>query len=53
MNKRVILALKNAPWLSRHLTFQKPYEMDELANVVRSMETCSGKDWGGVLATQF
>jgi len=31
------LALKQAPWLSRHALFQKPYEIDEIANTVRSM----------------
>jgi hypothetical protein len=32
-----VLALKKAPWLARCPMFQKPYEMDEMANVVRSM----------------
>jgi hypothetical protein len=31
------LALRTAPWLSSHPLFQKPYEMDEIANTVRSM----------------
>ena len=31
------LALKKAPWLSRVPVFQKPYEVDEIANTVRSM----------------
>jgi hypothetical protein len=31
------LALKKAPWLSRYALFQKPYEVDEIANTVRSM----------------
>jgi hypothetical protein len=31
------IALKNAPWLSRHPLFQKPYELDEIANTVRSL----------------
>ena len=31
------LALKEAPWLSRHVLFQKPYEIDEIANTARSM----------------
>jgi len=31
------LALHDAPWLSRHPIFQKPYAMDEIANLVRSM----------------
>jgi hypothetical protein len=31
------LALKRAPWLSAHMMFQKPYEMDEIANCVRSL----------------
>jgi hypothetical protein len=31
------LALKTAPWLSRYPIFQKPYEVEEIANVVRSM----------------
>ena len=29
------LALKKAPWLSRYALFQKPYEIDEIANTVR------------------
>ena len=32
-----ILALKNAPWLSGHPVFQKPYEVEAIANTVRSM----------------
>jgi hypothetical protein len=32
-----VLALKKAPWLSRYLLFQKPYQLDEVADVVRSM----------------
>jgi hypothetical protein len=43
-----VLALKNAPWLSRHLMFQKPYEMDELANVVRSMVEHAPGSVGGI-----
>ena len=31
------LALKKAPWLSRYALFQKPYEIDEMANTVRSL----------------
>lgn len=31
------LALKKAPWLSRYALFQKPYEIDEIVNTVRSM----------------
>jgi hypothetical protein len=31
------LALKKAPWLSGYPVFQKPYEMDEIANTVQSM----------------
>ncbi|HYR41392.1 MAG TPA: hypothetical protein VER98_00070 [Terriglobia bacterium] len=31
------LARKKAPWLSGHPVFQKPYEIDEIANTVRSM----------------
>jgi hypothetical protein len=31
------LALKKAPWLSGYALFQKPYEIDEMANTVRSM----------------
>jgi len=31
------LALRKAPWLSRYALFQKPYEIDEIANTVRSM----------------
>ena len=31
------LALKNAAWLSDFVMFQKPYEVDEVADVVRSM----------------
>jgi hypothetical protein len=31
------LALKRAPWLARHPMLQKPYEMDEIARIVRSM----------------
>jgi len=31
------LALKKAPWLSRYAQFQKPYEIDEMANTVRSL----------------
>jgi len=31
------LALKKAPWLSRYALFQKPYEIDEIANTVRSL----------------
>jgi hypothetical protein len=31
------LALKSAPWLSRHPMFQKPYEPDEIADTVRSI----------------
>jgi hypothetical protein len=31
------LASKKAPWLSRYPIFQKPYEIGEVANVVRSM----------------
>jgi DNA-binding NarL/FixJ family response regulator len=29
------LALKKAPWLSDYPVLQKPYEMDDIANVVR------------------
>lgn len=32
-----VLAMKKAPWLSRCLLFQKPYELDEIADAVRSM----------------
>ena len=35
------LALKKAPWLSRYALFQKPYEIDEIANTVRSMVRCA------------
>jgi hypothetical protein len=31
------LALKTAPWLSRQILFQKPYEMEEIARIVGSM----------------
>jgi hypothetical protein len=31
------LAVKKAPWLSGHILFQKPYEMDTIANTVHSM----------------
>jgi hypothetical protein len=31
------LALRKAPWLSAHTMFQKPYEMDEIVNSVRSL----------------
>jgi len=31
------LALKKAPWLSRYALFQKPYEIDVMANTVRSL----------------
>jgi len=31
------LALKNAPWLSGYTMFQKPYDIDEVANDVRSL----------------
>jgi hypothetical protein len=31
------LALCNAPWLSGHPMFQKPYEIDVIADTVRSM----------------
>jgi hypothetical protein len=31
------LALKKAPWLSGHPMFQKPYEVDKIANTVGSM----------------
>jgi hypothetical protein len=31
------LALKKAPWLSAHTMFQKPYEIDDVANNVRSL----------------
>src|SRR5262249_11075640 len=31
------LVLKTASWLSAHPIFQKPYEVDEIANTVRSM----------------
>ena len=37
------LALKSAPWLSRHPMFQKPYEPDEIADTVRSMARRSSK----------
>jgi hypothetical protein len=30
-------AVNKAPWLAFHPIFQKPYEMDEMANMVRSM----------------
>jgi hypothetical protein len=33
------LALKKAPWLAGHPLFQKPYEMDDIANVVHSKVT--------------
>jgi len=38
------LALKNAPWLSAFAMFQKPYEMDKLADLVRSMVKGSSID---------
>jgi DNA-binding NtrC family response regulator len=45
------LALKKAPWLSRYPMFQKPYHMDEIANLVRSMtkraRRCVGAMAGG------
>jgi|SRR5262245_42468040 hypothetical protein len=31
------LALRKAPWLSEYPVFQKPYEMDDIANTVRFM----------------
>jgi len=31
------LAVKKAPWLAHHPMFQKPYDMDAIANVVRAM----------------
>jgi hypothetical protein len=36
-------AVKKAPWLSGHAVFQKPYEIDALANTVRSMVRPSHK----------
>jgi hypothetical protein len=32
-----VLAYKSAPWLTRHSVFQKPYELDDIADTVRSM----------------
>jgi DNA-binding NarL/FixJ family response regulator len=32
-----VRAVKAAPWLCCHPIFQKPYEMDEIANTVRAM----------------
>ena len=32
-----VLALKKAPWLSSHLIFQKPYQIDEIADALRAL----------------
>jgi hypothetical protein len=32
-----VLAVKSAPWLSRHPIFQKPYETNKLAGTIRSL----------------
>src|SRR5262245_38086311 len=38
------LALKKAPWLSGYPLFQKPYEMDAIADTVHSMVRHARKD---------
>ncbi len=38
-----MLALNTAPWLACHPLFQKPYEIDEIGDVVRSMVNVARK----------
>src|SRR5262245_1886216 len=42
------LALKRAPWLSGQRLFEKPYEMDDVANTVRSMIRRAPKEFAAV-----
>jgi len=36
------MALKTAPWLSHHALLEKPYEIDDIANMIRGLVTSAG-----------